>query len=391
MPEEAPSLTPTNEVSTDAFMSELQNRLLSQSNIISSADSDIEKTITSAIAGVKTSAEKSGQRIESVFNREKEAVAEVGGRKLTTAQEGRRGFATNTATLRLITEETNKDLKDLEQRKQELILAGDAEAAGKVAELQLKALTFKQESQQRVFTNLLSMGNFALGAKSEERLTRAQNMDERNKIAEIALEFGLPVSENDTLDTIIAKAAPFAGEERKLRLAQLRAETARAQAETAKALKGDQFDFDEMTAEVMASTINQLVLDGKPDQASTLLATLTEQYGPKGLELVSRKQKGLVDKEYSDSNLRTFISEGLNKGRSKGEIMTAIEGDPLMTPKQKEQALELLDEMSNRNKKKGKTEVSLFTFPYKTNPQAQTKVAEAPKTGGSMFSFTAVK
>jgi hypothetical protein len=232
--------------STDPLLSELQKRLMKQSDVISSSDSGIEKTIKDSISGIQKGRDANTARIESVYDRERGYLETDSKDNLTEFTESRSGFGTQMVALRKLVETTDKNFNDLEMRKEELILQGDSNAASQIADLQLKGLQFKQDAEQRVFTNLLSLSNFGLALKQDQRAqqgldlqTRQQNFMERSKLAEIGLEFGVPVGENDTLDTMITKAAPFASEERKLEIEKMRADIANANAQAQRALTGD--------------------------------------------------------------------------------------------------------------------------------------------------------
>lgn len=231
--------TSKQDIAADPFLAEMQSQLTRQSGSISSASTNIEKAISESISNLQKSNASTTKATTSAFDRQIDQTRKSGSFAFTGAQEEQRGFAQNVGILRKINEDTNTNLKDLEQRKQEVILQGDAATASKIADLQLKALEFKQQSEQQVFSNLLSMSNFGLSLKQEERQSKAQDFTEKNAISQIALEFGIPFSENDTIDSIITKAAPFASEDRQLKLQQIRADIQRSQAETAKALQGE--------------------------------------------------------------------------------------------------------------------------------------------------------
>jgi hypothetical protein len=260
---EATGSTATD-IGNDAFIQEMQSQLTAQSGAISSSNTNIESKIAEAIKGVQTANKSSAKGIESSYNRQIGETRETGSFQFLGAQEQRRGFATNVGVLKKINEDTDKNIRDLEQRKQELILQGDSATAEKVAAMQMKALEFKQEAEQNVFSNLLQMSNFGLSVgqfglakKQEERQQQGQDFVEKQAISNIALEFGIPVQEGDTIDTIAARAAPFADEERKLKLEQVRADIANSRAQTAKALQGDPGTqpFDALTNILLAEKI----------------------------------------------------------------------------------------------------------------------------------------
>lgn len=264
---------------SNAFIDQAANRLLQTSGIISSADTTLEKAIT----GVRTSQEASEERIESVFDREIEFKRGQFAQERTTGIENQRGFARNSSALRLLDEKTEKSLRDLEQRKQELILAGESAASERITELQIKEIEFQQNARQQLFTNLLSLSRFGLQAKQEERLERQQSFVESSAIASIALEFGVQVPEGASLESIVALVAPRADTRRKAELAKLIADTNRANAEAAKAIAGTKdTGFDSLTLNVLASGVLRgdvgiLDLGLDANETATLLFFVNEQ------------------------------------------------------------------------------------------------------------------
>ena len=224
---------PTN--NEDVFMNTLQSRLLNQSDLISSATSNMESSIAKAIENVKAGNEASKSAIESSYGRERSYLEEQNNQVLTATRERGAGVQTADVAYRAMAAEADKSIKDLMQRKEELILQGDAAAAAKTSELILKAQEMKISGMQQTFQNLLSAGNFGLARQQEARAQRQMLSQEKQAVASIALEYGIPVGENDTIDTIVSKAAPFASQEQKLKLAKMTAEIAQANAQAAKA------------------------------------------------------------------------------------------------------------------------------------------------------------
>lgn len=147
--------------SGNALMSEIEKKLLSQSDLISSTNTELEDKISQAIGGVQKAADASAARTESEFGREIGYRIDKGEVERIGVNEASSGYSRQTALLRLMDERTDKDLKDLEMRKQELILQGESDAASTIASLQLEALKFRQDANQNVFNNLMGMGNYA--------------------------------------------------------------------------------------------------------------------------------------------------------------------------------------------------------------------------------------
>ncbi len=269
----------------DDFMSTLQKRLL-DSQAVSSQDTNIETAINGAIAKTQEGNVASGKAITSAFDRQIGYTQDAQDWQKTGQLESTRGGATGVAALNHLNELNRREITDLEQRKQELILQGDAAASKQVSDLMIKKYEFQNAAQQQVFSNLLSMGNFGIQREQERRLAQTQNFAEQSAINSIALKYGVPVSANDTLATITAKAAPFASAEQKLEMQKTQAEINRANAEAAKALSGGASDaLDPTTISVMASaaTTNPNVLGTikNPKQLSLVINAMTEMQKPR--------------------------------------------------------------------------------------------------------------
>lgn len=251
--------TPGAVVNSDPFITELQNRLISTSGAVSSIDSSIESAINNAIGNVDKSRQSSAQRIESAFGREIGYARESQANNVAESQNRQQGYATNVAALRELVGATDKQINDLESRKQEALLANDSAAYQEYSKLQMEGLKFKQESQQRVFTNLISTANFALNNASlqenKRQFTISQNSQEKQAISRIALEFGIPVREGDTIDSVTSRAAPLASQKQQLELSKMRAEINRANAEAAKALRGDTPSQDSASINAIAEAV----------------------------------------------------------------------------------------------------------------------------------------
>lgn len=229
--------TQTGGESSD-FMSAIQAQLLGQSKMISSTNSQLTERINNAIAGVNKSTELGSAALESQKQRELGFASEQGALGIQNQLEGRSGFATQMVAFRNLVETTDKNIKDLDQRYNELIMQNDAAGAAKVADLQYKAIEFQQQAQQQVFSNLLGMANFGLQSQQEARLAKQQTFQEQQATASIALEYGLDPT-GKTLDQITKEAMIYASDDRKAELAQQAADLAYTKAQTAKVLTGD--------------------------------------------------------------------------------------------------------------------------------------------------------
>lgn len=256
---------PTPTTQQDPFMKTLQEKLMSQSEIISSGATNIENKINEAIGGLQKSTQLGSAAIESAYTRQKSYNEDTAKMNFQAFRESQSGFGTQMVALRNLVQTTDKEMKDLDMRKNELIMQNDAAGAAKIAELQLKALVFQEDAKQKTFTNLLSMSNFGLSAAQFEEgkrqfgveqgfAERQQSFTEKSALANIAMEFGIQVQEGDTIDDVVNRAMPYASEKRQLEMQAMREDIKNKQASTAKILKGevDEQAFDPETIEVLA-------------------------------------------------------------------------------------------------------------------------------------------
>lgn len=303
----------------DAFLEALQGKLLSSAGMISSEDTEIERAIGKSIEQLKLGNESSKKRIESEYGREVGYETEKIGLDVTESREGGRGFALNIGALREITKTGDKRLNDLWQRKEELILAGDAETAKQVSGLMLKEMELQQEARQRTFTNLLGMANFGIARNQEARLARAQNFAERDAISKVALTYGLTINENDTIDTITARAMPFASEKQRLEISKMKAEINRANAEASKAMReGNSSSLDGLTASVLASQARRDV---------NSLAVLEEKIkDPNELAKIYKEMNAQSTRDLATASERAATLRA--NGGSRTAVRKALESDP---------------------------------------------------------------
>lgn len=259
--------------SDNPFIQEIQGELMKQSGIISSSDSKIEGTINSAIDKANSAAGKNRQRLESEHQRERGYLLERNRAGEETFLENRMGYATPVVAFSALQEQNAKAVRDLDMRKNELILMGDAEAAKQVGELTLKKLEFEQNAAERTFNALLAVGNFSMTADREKReaqnqvftqgmaekqfglsekqfdlAVRGQSFQEKSAMGSIALQYGITLEPGDDIASVVERAAPFASKEQKLKMEQMAASiyasNASAKASLAAAAKAAREDRD---------------------------------------------------------------------------------------------------------------------------------------------------
>lgn len=324
-------------------LGEIEKRLLEGSSAISSETGALEKTISDSIGAVKQGQAATESRIQSDFGSEKRFLVGQAEASTTTALEGRQGFGTQLAAMRMLTETTDKTLRDLDVRKQDALMANDAAAVQRITDLQMKEYEYRQKAKQDMFNNLISAGNYSLNkstfeaqrqeeekrfglAKRAQKFTeqqgertmslaeRAQDFGESEAMANIALEYGVTVQEGDTLDTIAAKAAPFASEKQKLELSRISAEIGAAKATTARAMQQIKMDEETFT-DTERLAIAAQVRAGRIDISKMPIREQANIYG-KVQEIGSEETTKLTDfaKKNEYGNYEDFKAAVIQQG-----------------------------------------------------------------------------
>lgn len=164
----------SNQGSRNTIADILAARLSEQaSGISSSASSNLQASINNAISGTQTAGELSRRSLMSERDREVAFARNRQGAEITGALEGRTGYGTQRIALRELAETTEKEVKDLRQRYDELILQGDAATAQRVAELQVQKLEFLQAQEQNFYSNMIGVANL-----QQEALSQAQQNEQ---------------------------------------------------------------------------------------------------------------------------------------------------------------------------------------------------------------------
>lgn len=222
--------------STTDFMTQLQGQLLNQSGMISSSNTKLEDQINSAISSQQAAGTATDKGINASYAGQEQAAQQAGQNKMTAAVESQRGFAQNTAALQQLTDATNKQVNDLEEQKQSALATGDAATASKISDLQMQGIQFQQAAQQQVFTNLLSMGDYAQKQQSNQLAQQSQDFAQSQAVSQVALKYGLTVQPGDTLSSITTRAMPYASQEEQLQLKQIQAQINTSDAQAKEAL-----------------------------------------------------------------------------------------------------------------------------------------------------------
>jgi len=330
-----PTYTPSPTVpQEDPFLTQIKQELINAQGISSSADAEYKTLMNQAIETTKSGAEAGAAAVTTQYDRLKGYQSEENARAMEAAVETQRGFATNTALLTTIKETGERSINDLEQRKQELIMSGNANAASKISDLQVKTAEAMMENRQKVFSNLISMAGVGIQASSLG-IQRAQveqskyqfDVQQRNQLGEIALQYGVEMNPGDTYEAVIARAYPKASEFQKLALDEARlgiklkeSEIAlnRVQAGKISAETGGMGDLSTI-AEMLKiygtdSTFGKLLLD----------SAVKGNNIPEVAKLLNDAQQ---PQKYSDSTLRQKAAYGYASGMTIGDFIESIKSD----------------------------------------------------------------
>jgi hypothetical protein len=292
------------------------NSLQNEAGSVTSSDDTIDASFSRAIAGQKEAALANQQSVESQFGRESVYLLDNLTQQRSSILEAGRGGATGSYGLQIVDREIEKSLRDLEQRKSELVLQGNAAAANEISKLEVQQLQFRQQAQQQTFSNLLQLGGIGLQYRSQTLAEQAQGFQERSAMAGIALEYGLTIQPGETIDSLITRASGLATEDRKLQLdktraeiANLRAQASFTQAQAQRAIEDNRTDDTTITAMALAADRNQQLL----------------------LAITNPHQRALVENKLSEIRQNSVVQNAADlmaTGMSYEDAYTQIINDP---------------------------------------------------------------
>jgi len=265
---------------SDDFLKTLQDKLLGSMDIVSSADTGIDQAITDAKASTTAARDAGASKIESQFGSKIEDIKKSGAQSMTSAREAQRGFGTNMAALRQLEESTDKQVKDYEQMKQEALLSNNTQFASQLSNLQLQSLQFKQESQQKAFSNMMQVAGLGIQIRAEERAGQqfTQNLklqrdqmesSKQSEMLGLAANAGIQLNPGETYESLSKRIANSD-------ITRLQKEKLQADIDTAKAK--NQVD----TTDFFANSIVGREISGganASDAASTAIFELSNLYG----------------------------------------------------------------------------------------------------------------
>lgn len=210
-PTPAPTPTPTPPgttppLSSDQFMQAIQSKLLDQSGIVSSSNSDLQNSLQQAVAGYQTSQADSDQATTLDYNQQIQQAQQAGSQTVTNGLASSGGGVINMAALNAVTDNIDKNVNDLEQKKQEAILQNDSATASKISDMQMQALQFKQTAQTQAFSQLLQLGQFGITAQNAQNANIAAQNEQTSAIGDlITANPQAGIKSTDTLDQAYAK------------------------------------------------------------------------------------------------------------------------------------------------------------------------------------------
>lgn len=322
-----PADTNTQSGTTTPFDQALTEKLMGASDIISSSQTGIQGAIEKAIAGKTEATKASTAAIESAGSREV-AFAKQKAQQDIFSMEERGGGGKSMIAYRQMVEDTDKNIKDLEQRKQELILQNNAQGANAIAELQVQGLKFKQEAMQNTFSNLLGMAEYSTRVRAQTMAEKGQTYTEQANNAALALQYGVTYKEGDTLETIMGKIPPGTlTKTEAANLAKLASDIRLNNAQAAKAEQGTlKLDATNIQAVAHAAILNPSVLGSYAD--NPMLPQIIA-----GMEAEDR------------ANATQAVNDALLQGISKQEALTNLDTLQLGTKMKLSDKYKLVDEI----------------------------------------------
>lgn len=207
-------------------LGEIEKRVLDGASAVSSESSAIDTTISSAIQSAQATQKAGESRIRTDAAETRRDITGQTDTALTTANESRRGFGTQLAAMRMLTEQTDSALRDLDKREQDALLANDAQAMSQISALKVKQLEFKQQKEQQFFENMFKFEGLNLQKSAQEQAKQQftatfamsrlnQLLDKEEKMATLAAQAGVEFAPGDTFESLSVKIASIADEERK--------------------------------------------------------------------------------------------------------------------------------------------------------------------------------
>lgn len=314
------------------------------SSQISSLESE-PKTIMERFAERRRLAQEGGEAeqelIRSRFGEDIEEAETTGERNLTAELESRQGFATNTGVVRLLTEETQKNIRQLKKDRDELLLLGKATQAERLDNLIVQETEAISNARTNLLNTLVTGGRELRERSAEERAKlsfetptqqRAAQFEQTRKQTLLNLQTTYPdvsgIEGAESIAQALELIGPRVSEDRKreiaLQDAQLRLANANIAAANAKAAAAAN-DFSNGILE--EKTLKQI--DGSPQgkklralddlrTSASRYETLVDDYGFE----FSGAGKTALDSAYADLQIKW--KEAANLGALTGPDLDLI-------------------------------------------------------------------
>jgi len=270
----------------------LEKKVLGNSGIVSSAKTGVDKVVE----GIQAGKQVGENRILSDFKASKDVLQSrsAEAEKIQRRRQNGIGINTQFTALAKLRETTDKNLKDLVQRKEDALLANDTNAAQQIGQLELQAIQFQQQAEQQAFSNMFNIAQLQLEDRRDERIGKQFNQtfslqkqqfnfNQQGKIADIATQFGLTVDPGETLDSITNKAKPLASAEQRARLDKLQQNDRKEGSD----IQSEGLLRDAMLGQGIFKDIGELTPESAAFQVATILRS-------QGFEINSKKLNDLT-------------------------------------------------------------------------------------------------
>ena len=200
------------------FIKAIQNQLLGQMDIVSSADTGIEQVANDSVKSLQDSQKAGASRIESDFDRKISNVRQSGADAFTTAQESQRGFAVNRIALQRLTESTDKQVKEYERMEQDALMQNNTQFASQISNIKFQAVQFQQQAQQQTFSNMMQVAGLGIQIRAEERAGQqfTQNLklqrdqmesSKQSEMLGLAANAGIQLNPGETYESLSKRIA----------------------------------------------------------------------------------------------------------------------------------------------------------------------------------------
>jgi len=203
---------------SDDFLKTLQDKLLGSMDIVSSADTGIDQAITDAKASTIASQQAGASKIESQFGSKIEDIKQSGAQTMTSYREAQRGFGTNTAALRQLQTDTDKQVKEYERMEQDALMQNNTQFASQISNIKFQAVQFQQQAQQQTFSNMMQVAGLGIQIRAEERAGQqfTQNLklqrdqmesSKQSEMLGLAANAGIQMNPGETYESLSKRIA----------------------------------------------------------------------------------------------------------------------------------------------------------------------------------------